>query len=102
MILFIIPWGRSVYSAYYNYKYILNLKTIIDNNIGVVCIDDVNINNKERYEWAWTFPCVSLLIRDDKHKAIISNSRSYKGWQPFNPYIKNSVPNLNKYSWLSP
>jgi len=97
LTLYFILLFHSAYLAYYHYNYIKDLRFIVNNNTGTVCIDDFPLKNRDKYDWSWTFPLLSLLVRSDQSKAIISNSRQYKGWQPFNPYENSNVPNLDKY-----
>ena len=102
MTLFFIPWGRSAYSALQHRKFIDTIQTIVNNNIGELHIEDLRIEDKEKFEWPWTYPILSILLRSSPHKAMILNSSSYKGSFCFGPYDYKTVFELNGCYWNDP
>lgn len=52
------------------------------------------IENK-RFFWVWSYPALSIVLRQDTGKAIILNPDWYHGYQPFDPVIH--VPDLTVY-----
>lgn len=54
---------------------------------GLVAVEDTRLldGRLARYGWIWTYPLMSLLLRDGPDQAIILNPRGYHGYQSFDP-----------------
>lgn len=64
---------------------------------GLVAVEDTRLldGRLARYGWIWTYPLMSLLLRERADQAIILNLRAYPGYQPFDP--ERGVPDLREY-----
>lgn len=67
----------------------------VTSHTGVIQLEDTKIyqsNEFNIYTWGWANPSLSVLLKRKPVDAIIKNSPSYKGWQPFDP--EGPTPNL--------
>jgi hypothetical protein len=73
------------------------LRNEVDSRRGLVALETTGIlgRSTSKYGWSWSYPTMSLLLRKDASKAVILNSRDYRGWQPFDP--QTSIPDLHLY-----
>ncbi|ARR55795.1 hypothetical protein HY78_21270 [Rhizorhabdus wittichii DC-6] len=64
---------------------------------GLVAVEDTRLldGRLARYGWIWTYPLMSLLLRENADQAIILNPRAYRGYQSFDPEAE--VPDLREY-----
>jgi hypothetical protein len=51
--------------------------------------------DNDRFNWEWTNPLMSVVLRDNAQKAIILNSAGYHAYQPFDPH--KEIPDLSAY-----
>jgi hypothetical protein len=62
---------------------------------GWAYIEDVRpiyfSDHNEKFSWGWTNPSLSIILRGDASGGIL-NSKSYTGWQPFDPFSLKETP----------
>ena len=97
LVVFVVFFARSVCMAGVHYSYVADIRNIVNAHSGVVSVDSFQLASRRNFDWSWNFPLISILIRADSSKAILANSSAHKGWQPFDPYQPDNVPNLDKY-----
>jgi hypothetical protein len=73
------------------------LRNEVDSRRGLVALETTSIleRSTSKYGWSWAYPSMSLVLRSDASKAVVLNSRDYRGWQPFDPHT--SIPDLHLY-----
>nr|WP_047169034.1 hypothetical protein [Sphingomonas sp. Y57] len=64
---------------------------------GLVPVEDTRLleGRLARYGWIWTYPLMSLLLRESPDQAIILDPRTYHGYQSFDPAA--GIPDLRAY-----
>ncbi len=93
-------------SAVYSYEFSRWVKTFeIEANKAPnwIHLDEVMTVDgyHSRFNWAWTNPALSIILRGNNSGGLL-NSKSYTGWQPFNPESmqKNPISYFSKTNQL--
>ncbi len=71
---------------------------IVNSQAGLLRFEDsiAQLPGQGLYGWAWTYPTMGLLLRNDSSGALIMVPEFERGhWAPFNPLV--SVPDLDRY-----
>src|SRR6516165_7941913 len=84
------------------YNFLRTFHSEVVSRTGFVPIEATPLRdgNRWEYDWVWTNPSLSLLLRDNPGQAIILNPSSYHpgllwGWETFDP--RKSMPDLSRY-----
>jgi len=84
------------------YNFLRTFQSQVVSRTGFVPIEATPLldGKGQEYDWAWTNPSLSLLLRDNPGQAIILNPSSYHpellwGWETFDP--RKSMPDLSRY-----
>lgn len=98
IIPFILLCILSVPDVYHTLgwkQFLDEFKNEVNTHSGI--IQDAKIQSSI-YGWGWTYPTMSLLLRNSSSSAIVLNPQWHKGWQPFDP--KTNIPNIpHKFIW---
>jgi hypothetical protein len=97
VLLLALSWFDVQMSLDYA-DYIENFRMTVNNRSGVIPYARSGmplIAGDARFKWDWTFPLMSLLLRDNSQKAIIQNPVWYHGDKDFHP--ETDIPNFDEY-----
>jgi len=73
-------------------------RTMVNTSRGIVPYESSPvwaILDSDRFNWDWTNPLLSVILRKDASKGLILNPAYYHGYQPFDPL--ENIPDLDAY-----
>lgn len=82
-------------------RFLNSFERVVNGNTDLIDFDAARtlLKKESLYGWGWTYPCMSLLLRHGPQHAIILNPGDGTSWQPFDPGIAGSLPDLHQYRW---
>ena len=98
MVLFVMLSVFDVVLSVDYADYIEAFRNDIDQKTGLIPYEMSEvplIPDSDRFSRAWTFPLMSIVLRDSAQKAIILNPAGYRGYEPFDPH--KNIPDLDLY-----
>jgi hypothetical protein len=86
----------DIYQSFQFRSFIESIRNEVNSQSGLVALEATTITASpgSNYDWHWTYPSMSLLLRSDASRAILLNPVD-NGWQPFDPTV--AVPDLRLY-----
>jgi hypothetical protein len=83
--------------GFYNFLRIFHSEVVSRTGFVPIEATPLRDGNRWEYDWVWTNPSLSLLLRDNPGQAVILNPNSYysEWWEPFDP--RKSMPDLSRY-----
>lgn len=79
-------------------NYIKIVRDTLNNRTGILPYEDSGLDTTyyvHLFHWIWTYPSLSVVLRDSSQGAVLLNPENYDGYQPFNP--RQGVPDLDRY-----
>ena len=98
MVLFVVLSVFDIMLSVDYAGYIEAFRNDIDRNTGLIPYEVSGvplIPDSDRFSRIWTFPVMSIVLRDSAQKAVILNPAGYRGYEPFDPH--KNIPDLNMY-----
>ena len=86
----------DIYQSFQFRSFVESIRNEVNSQSGLVALEATTIpaSPGSNYDWHWTYPSMSLLLRSDASRAILLNPVD-NGWQPFDPTV--AVPDLRLY-----
>lgn len=79
-------------------NYLQTFRMTVNNRTGIIPYARSGlpfVADEARFKWDWTYPLLSLLLRDNSQKAIIQNPAWYHGDKDFHP--ETDIPDFDEY-----
>ena len=96
ILLFTVLVVVDIHHTRSHYKFLNDVKRYVNTNTEIVHVEDTDIKHQD-YGWFWTYPTLSMLLREDNSKGMVLNDKTYEWWEPFNGRTDQATVDISKY-----